>query len=271
MLKVGSFAHFFDHIKLVDSQRTVISGFYTTHGKTISEYWFAARTTKYMFNFVPVLYIENILSSVFAWYEKYVRKEWWWFGNVRMTSCSPNHHHSFVTYFSFYPANSYKFCLWHTFINVYYYFHYDLSHVRIHVNVYLMSLKWCHVTHSCAFICDMSRYMMSKQTMVLSILIEHMQLYCSVNAKLLSSLVKYEGCSLISAMDLITLLQALYGSARYIRWKLDLSTVDTYQTLWYIMQGCLETFLSNTAHSYHLTVFLQLSNMHFWPYIKEVL
>ena len=38
-----------------------------------------------------------------------------------------------------------------------------------------------------------------------------------------------------------------------------------------IMQDCLETLLSNTAQSYHLTVFLQLSNMHFWPYMKEVL
>ena len=35
------------------------------------------------------------------------------------------------------------------------------------------------------------------------------------------------------------------------------------------MQGCLETLLSNTAHSYHLTVFLHLSNMHFWPHMKE--
>ena len=34
------------------------------------------------------------------------------------------------------------------------------------------------------------------------------------------------------------------------------------------MQGCLETLLSNTAHSYQLTVFLQLSNMHLRPYMK---
>ena len=35
--------------------------------------------------------------------------------------------------------------------------------------------------------------------------------------------------------------------------------VDWYQTLWYIMQGCMETLQSNTAHSWHLTVFLQLT------------
>ena len=35
------------------------------------------------------------------------------------------------------------------------------------------------------------------------------------------------------------------------------------------MQGCLETLLSNTAHSYHLTVFLQLSNMHLGSAIKD--
>ena len=75
----------------------------------------------------------------------------------------------------------------------------------------------------------------------------------------------YEGCSLISAIGLITFtVSALWQCARYIRWKLDLFPLHRDQTLWYIIQGCLETLLSNTAQQYHLTVFLQLSNMHFW-------
>ena len=60
----------------------------------------------------------------------------------------------------------------------------------------------------------------------------------------------YEGCSLISAVDLITftLLWVLYGSVLYIRWKMDIFPVGRYQKLWYIMQGCLETLLIQHIH-----------------------
>ena len=58
---------------------------------------------------------------------------------------------------------------------------------------------WFHVSNSNVFTSEKSRYMMSKQTMVLSIFIEQMQIYCSVNAKLLSSPVKYKKSHIITS------------------------------------------------------------------------
>ena len=53
------------------------------------------------------------------------------------------------------------------------------------------------------------------------------------------------------------------------RWKLDLFPVDRYQTLWYIMQGCLETLHSNTAYLYIKFHRTMLGPTHFrslsWP------
>ena len=78
----------------------------------------------------------------------------------------------------------------------------------------------------------------------------------------------YEGCSLISALCLISFTVRSRWQCALYEMKVDFFPVDWYQPL---LQGCLETLQSNTAHSYHIPVFLQLINKHFWPHVKEVL